>query len=327
MITRFFKTNQPVVYLAIVMLALVFWSAGILKGFSVITSANMPFYGLFFYLIHPDVTWAYSLMGLLLIVSQAIHLNWVMNRHEVLFKNSFLPALMYVLFSCCIPPFVSFHPVLVINTILIFVIDKMFSLFKNESPLAPEYDACFLISISTLFYFPAIAFMLFFMAGLLILRPFSWRDWMVGVLGFLTPIFFVLVYYFLTDNLELFRQMAFSSGITKEFNLKNAIPPGYLLTLSCIIVLSFLSFWKIRENFYKNVARTRNFQQLIFLLIIIGISVIIVTPGSSIYRFSILSIPVSTLLAYYFLVAKKTWIADGLIYIFLLVIIYNFIMA
>ena len=133
--------------------------------------------------------------------------------------------------------------------------------------------------------------------------------------------------YFLTDKLPEIKNLIFNSGITSQFNIKNVIPPGYSLTIIWVVTVAVLAFLKIRGNFYKNAAKTRNYQQLILFFLIISLLMIIFTPSPILYRFSILCIPLAVIIAYYFLTIKKEWIAESLFVLFIALMIYNFASA
>lgn len=327
MILKFFKTQQPLAYFALAAIVSVAWIIGFLTSFSVINDDIMPFYRQLLIIITPDNKFIYFLLGFALVASQAIHFNSVINKHEVLYKNSFLPGLFYVLLSCSVPQFISFHPLLIVNSLLIFVMDKIFMLYKNESPLALDFDICLLLSIISLFYLPAAVFIMIYIIGLLILRPFSWRDWIVGIMGLITPVFFVFLYYFLNDQTNEMSVLLFSSGsnINREFNLTKVIPVGYPLLIMWIVIMLLLSFFKLRTNFYKNAAKTRNYQQIVLFLLIIALTMTAFASTQMIYRFSILCIPLSIIIAYYFLAVKKKWITTTLFYSLIGIIIYNYI--
>lgn len=325
MVINFFRSQQPLAYIMLAITAIVIWIAGYGSNFAVHTDNAMPFYFFILSIIKPFPTALYFLSALTLIIIQAIHLNNIINKHEVLYKSSLLPGLFFILLSCAIPQFISFHPLIIVNSILIFILDKIFRLYKNETPLALDFDICVLLSVATLFYFPAIIFILIYAIGLIILRPFSWRDWIVGLMGFLTPVFFVILYFFLTERLNEFGEMVFRNEITRQFNIKNAIPPGYPFTVVLVSIVSLLSILKLRGSFYKNVAKTRNYQQIILFFLVVSLLFLIFTPSAALYRFSILAIPLSVVIAYYFLAAKKMWISESLFYIFIILIIYNYL--
>ncbi len=324
MVISFFKSRQPLVYAAFTGIALAFWATGY-SGFTIDTRNSMPFYNLLLKIITPDHKFIYFSLGLVLILSQAIHLSFVCNKHEVLYRNSFLPGLFYLVLACSIPQFISFHPVLIINSILIFTLNKIFRLYKNDTPLAWDFDTCVLLSIMTLFYLPAIIFLLLYAISLIILRPFSWRDWVVGFMGFMTPVFFVLLYFFLTDRLPEIKQLIYSTELNRKFNIKNVVPAGYPLTILWVVVLFILSLFRLQLNFQKNAAKTRNYQLVIIFYLIIALLMIIFTPAEMLFRFTILCIPLSIIIAYYFLTAKKTWITEPIFYLLVILIVYNYI--
>jgi uncharacterized protein DUF6427 len=324
MVIRFFKSRQPLVYVIFVLISLVFWIAGY-PGFTIYTGNPMPFYNSLLKIITPDHKFIYFLLGLSLVISQTIHLNFVCNKHEVLYRNSFLPGLFYALLSCSIPQFTSFHPVLIVNSILIFTLNKIFRLYKNDAPLAWDFDTCVLLSIMTLFYLPAIIFLLLYAVSLIVLRPFSWRDWVVGLMGFITPVFFVLLYYFLTDRLHEINHFIYATEISRKFNIKNAVPAGYPITILWVTAVFILSIFRLQANFQKNAAKTRSYQLIILFFVILSLLMIIFTPTETLFRFSIFCIPLSVIISYFFLTTKKVWITEPLLYALIIFIIYNYI--
>ncbi|MEP7168036.1 MAG: hypothetical protein ABI855_01570, partial [Bacteroidota bacterium] len=138
-----------------------------------------------------------------------------------------------------------------------------------------------------------------------ILKPFSWRDWVVGLMGFLTPLFFVMLYYFLNNRLDETKHFLYATEISRMFNIKNAVPGGYPLTIIWVSAIFVLSLFKLRLNFLKNTAKTRNYQLIMLFFVIISLLMIIFTPAGMLFRFSIVCIPLSVIIAYYFLTTKK----------------------
>jgi hypothetical protein len=324
MVISFFKSRQPFVNVLFILLAIVIWSLNYSR-FTIETGNSFPFYRWLLKLIAPDHKFIYFLLGLTFVISQTIYLNFICSKHDVLYKSSYLPGLFYLLLMCSIPQFVSFNPALITNTILLFGLNKIFKLYKNESPLAWDFDACVLLSIATLFYFPSIIFLLLYAVGLIILRPFSWRDWVVGMMGFIMPVFFVLLYYFLTDRLHEIRNLIYSVAITDNLNIKNAVPQGYPFIILWTSVMFIISLLKLRMNFLKNTAKTRSYQWIILFFTAISVLMIIATPAEPLFRFSILCIPLSIIISYYFLTTKKVWITEPILYLLIAFILYNYI--
>ena len=323
MIIRLFKDSHPASYVIVPVFILAFLAVSWQGPGDYVVQNPMPLYDLVLGLVLSLPEWITGLIVYIILLSQVFHLNSLIGKHEVFYKNSFLPALFFMMFLVMIPQFMTFHPVLIINSILLFILDKLFKIYKNPSPLTMAFDACFLIGLATLIYLPAISFFLLFVFSILILKTFSWRDWMVGLTGFLLPFFFAFVYYFWVDGLDEMKEKFFLNDITRIWDTSGLALQGYSIAMVVVLVILGLTLLRIRQNFYKNVSRIRNFQQVIFMFLIVAIISLAFTGSVAVYRFSILTIPISTLISYYFLAGKKAWWNELLFWTLMSVLVLN----
>lgn len=321
---KILKSNPGFAFILVPLIAICLWALTFGKGLVVATTGAMPLYDLLINYVSVEQKLFYTILGCLLVIGQAFHINIVLNRHEVIYKNSWLPSLFYILLMSLIPQFLVFQPILIANSITIFILDKIFKLYKNQQPLGLDFEIGLLISIAALFYFPAIILALLFFAGIIILKPFAWRDWIVGLLGLLLPFFFVFTYYFLADQFQYFTTRFFTSNIRQEIDVWRLLPKGFGITVGYILILLLLALVKLSQHFNKNVIRTRNLQQVMLIFNVVCALMILLTPEVHLYRFTVLAIPFSFLLAYYFLAAKKAWYAEVAFWLLIANIIYNF---
>jgi len=334
MLIRLFRSTQifPVAVLILVSIAisLISWSL----HYSVVAPNGMPLYDLFSgFFVKPGApavaksSILSAILVFVLVTTQALHLNFVLNKHEVFFKQSWLPSLIYLIIASIIPQFIWFSPLLFVNSILIFALDKIFGLYKNTGALALAFDSAFLLSLSALFYLPAIVFVFVYVISILILRPFSWRDWLAGIMGFTLPFFFAFLYYFLTDKLNEFYDKVFVSGINKTIALQHLFTYQYTFSLFWIAVLFCLALFRLQKNYFKNVTKSRLTQQILLILIPVGVIMILVSREQSIYRFGILAVPFSAYVSYYFLSGKKMWLLEIMLLVLVGGWVYNYFMA
>jgi hypothetical protein len=323
MIIRLFKESHPVSYLLVPVFILLFLAISWQGPGEYVVQNPMPLYDLVLSLVAHLPEWITGLIVYLLLVSQVFHLNLIIGKHEVFYKNSFLPALFFMIFLVIIPQFMTFHPVLIINSILLFILDKLFKIYKNNSPLTAAFDACFMIGVSTLIYLPAISFFLLFAFSILILKTFSWRDWIVGLTGLVLPFFFAFVYFFWIDGLDKMKDIFYLNDLTRIINTTGLAIQGYRITLVTVGILIVLTLVRIRQNFYKNTSRVRNFQQVVFMFLFTALVSLAFTGSVAVYRFAILTIPISTLVSYYFLAGKKAWLNEVAFWILMAVLVLN----
>jgi len=88
--------------------------------------------------------------------------------------------------------------------LLIWVWAKMSNLYNNKHAKTTLYNIGIAIGICTFFYFHALAFSLLIIFALLITRPPKIAEWIIPVIGIITPWYFLFSWLFLTDKLYSF---------------------------------------------------------------------------------------------------------------------------
>ncbi len=323
---RFLKSPQPATLFVIPVIVFLFWIQAFFTHPFVPDEPGSLLYNLITSLLNllPDLVKVLITIGL--ISFEAIYLNSIFNKYEVLEKNSYLPAFMYVLQMSFALPLLQFHPVLLVNLVLLRALDKIFMLFKNDSPISPLFDSCFLISIASLFYFPATVFFVLFLISLVILRTFNFREWMISFIGFVLPYFFLSVYLFWTNHLMDGWKDLLKNFIPKHptFGFMMGKPLISLFVMTGFLVL--LATRKLIQNFYKNTVRTRSYQQILLLFFFFAAASSLFLKTIPLYQVTLLTIPLVVFLGYYFLTVKKRiWFSEMLLWLMIVLIIWNHI--
>lgn len=324
MLIRAFRSTGFLPVILLVVLSGALWTISYTHTYKIVEANGMPFYSLVTGLMKYLPAWAGPLLGVILVNLQGIHLNLILNKHEVLYKQSWLPALLYVVLASLLPAFLWLHPLLFVNSILLFALDRIFSLYKSSSPMSLAFDGAFLLSVAALFYLPAAVLGIFYLLCILILRPFSWREWTVGIIGLLLPFFLAFLWYFLNDQLLRFYEQVFISGIKRQIDLRQIFNIGYSFSLAVVGVLFVLALLRLQINYFKNVTKARLIQQLLILMIPVCLLSVMVSRDELLYRFSTLALPLSVYLAYYFLSARKIWISECLFLLLAGSLVYNY---
>ncbi|MFM7016368.1 MAG: hypothetical protein ACKOX3_08585 [Bacteroidota bacterium] len=304
MLVRLFRSTQFYPIALIVLFSIVI---NIVLGFShppKIVEEGTLFYQNVTNWIHGCNTWLIVSLIFLFITSQALHLNYVLNKHEVFFKQSWLPALIYLLLSTQFTAFTQFSPLLILNSLFVFVLDLIFALYKNQKTMAVTFDAALLISLIALMYAPAVFFILLLFVGVAILKSISWRDISIGLIGLMVPLLIVLVGYFLSGTLPIIINQ-YKSGIASNPVFTNYMIGEFFFSAFFIIFVLVLALMKMRHNYLKNVTKSRLCQQILLLFIFLVVIMIPFTNRLGIQNYMLMIIPFSSVIAYYFLDGKK----------------------
>lgn len=259
------------------------------------------------------------LAGIVVLI-QALLLNYLINHYNLLGKPTFLPSLMYITLSGLFTPFLVLSPPLICNFLLIWMLFKLFNLYKGDDAKSTAYDLGIIVGLGSLIYFPFIFLFLAIWIALIIFKPFNWREWVAGIIGYVTIFFFLAVFYFLNNRLNQFYNIWLPLG-SKFPNRININYYNYLILIPVIIIL-LLCFVKLRENFFRSYVQVRKSFQLLFFVFIITIISFYVKAEFNLNHFLLCAIPAAVFFAYYFLYATNKWVYESLFFLLLVSIIY-----
>lgn len=255
-----------------------------------------------------------------LVFIQAILINYLINHYNLLGKSTFLPALMYVTVSGLFIPFLMLSPPLVCNFLVIWMLFKLFNLYKGDEAKSISYDLGMIVAIGTMIYLPFIYMLLVIWIALIIFRPFDWREWIACMIGFITIFFFLAVFYYLNDKLgqffDIWLPLATKFSVHININYYN-----YLVLIPVIIILVFCIF-TLQQNFFKSYVQTRKSFQLLFFVFLIALFSFYIRTEFHLDHFLLCAAPAAVFFAYYFLYARTRWFYETLYIILLASIIY-----
>jgi hypothetical protein len=256
----------------------------------------------------------------LIVLIQALIFNRIVNKHGLLGKPSYLPALLYVTGASLFFQFLVLSPALICNFLIIIIIDKFLGLSKAGNAMSVMFDAGMLIAIGTLFYFPFMVLLLMLWLSLLLYRSFNWREWIACVIGFLTIFMFVAVFHYWNDSIDRF--VAIWRPLTNTFPSKIQINYNDYLVLIPVGLLMILAMIQLRDNFFRSFVSTRKAFQMLFFMFLISMLSFYTKKGVTVDHF-LLCVPAgAVLLAYYFSNAKKRWFYESLFAILVICIQY-----
>ncbi|MDF2432279.1 MAG: hypothetical protein JWP44_1910 [Mucilaginibacter sp.] len=260
------------------------------------------------------------LLAAIVVFIQALLLNHLVNDFNLLSKPTFLPALMYITVSALFMPFLVLSPPLLCNFLVIWMLFKLLSFYKNNDAKSVAYDLGMLVAIGSIIYLPFIYFFLAIWIALIIFKPFNWREGVAGVMGYITIFFFLAVYYYLNDSLGQFYTLweplgtKFPDNVTINYY-------NYLVLVPVILIL-VLCFFTLQRNFFRSYVQVRKSFQLLFVIFLIGGLSFYIKAAFHLNHFLLCAVPVAVFFSYYFLYAKRKWFYEILFAILLISVIY-----
>lgn len=140
-------------------------------------------------------------LAMVLVLAEGVVLNLLLANVGLVSQNSLLPTFLYVLATGA--GATTLTPALLVNGALIAALSQL-SLRGSLLTIPPE-KACgttALIGVASLFYQPAVFFLLSYLLIAASFRLYDWKDWMVLLLGFAAPYLPVLATLYFVDGTE-----------------------------------------------------------------------------------------------------------------------------
>lgn len=262
-----------------------------------------------------------AISSVLLVFVQGLIVNQMVNSTKLLGRSNYVSALLYILCASMFTDMLYPGPGLLANTFVALVMLSLSDLWKQQRAFMEIYDVGFLIALASLFYTPVLAMLLLMYIALGTLRSFNWREWMIALLGVITPYFLMGTYYFMIDGLQGFLQQQFGgmfsfSGMQFQAGLSVQVIGPYVL------LLLLLAAWYLQASYLKSQIQVRKFLILLVWALIILFFSFLLSDGLELKHFVIISVPLSVILSYYLLHFKKQRFAEVIHVILVLLILF-----
>ncbi|MFZ4263114.1 DUF6427 family protein [Sphingobacterium sp. HJSM2_6] len=257
---------------------------------------------------------------LILTLLQAFYLNRIINHYNLLGKPNFLTALMFMTLVSVFIPFLVLSPTLICNFITIWMLQKLFNIYKHADVKGIMFDLGLLVALGSLIYFPFISMLVLIWASLIIYRTFAWREWVTPLLGGFIVYFLLAVVYYWTERMPEFYRIfePFTYALPTRLNMD--VHDYFVLIPICIALIGFLFI--LKDNFFKSIVQIRKSFQLLFVMLVLIFVSFYLNHDKSVNHF-LLAVPaLSIYLAYFFSNAKKKWFYEVLYFTILVTIIY-----
>jgi hypothetical protein len=250
---------------------------------------------------------------------QAIFINRIANRHHLYPKATYLPALTYILITSLFKDWNYLSASLVSNWLILAMLSSMLQLYSAGDVRKQIFNIGCFISITAMLIFPNIVFIALLLLSLAILRPFKAAEWLVGLLGIMTPFYFLAGILYLTNDLILLRRM-----ISIGFSL-----PDYIARPELVITgFSFLGLMFLAGIFYLNnfmgrmLFQNKKWWWVVIAALVISIVAGIFTVAKGYNQWMAVLVPTAFIIANVWFEERKKWITTIFFYLFVAVVIF-----
>lgn len=261
-----------------------------------------------------------NLIALLLILIIAIIILIIHSKYNFLRKRTMISATLFVIMAGGLTHIHSLHPVYFGAGLVILSLYRLFSAYDQPKPYSAAFDAGFLLSLATLFYYSLVVLLPALIIGIGILsRDNRWREYMVVLIGFILPLLFALSYSFFVDQLPEFLN-GFEEGLLYS-SKKVSVPLAIKAFLIVLGVIVFTGSYSILRAYDSMKVSTRKYFIVLFIVFISSVAAYVFLPAVSTAMLLISMIPVAFLVTNFFMFLKSELLGNVMFLMLLIVVI------
>lgn len=255
-----------------------------------------------------------------IIIVQALRFNTVLNNLRMFPKQYFITALCYILLTSIYPAWGNITPALLVNFLIIWLFSLLSKLYGTNDAKQNIYNIGFITSVISILYFPAIFLIIIAFISIGTLRTFRMTEWMVLLMGVITPPYFIVALLFLTDHLSALYYYL-PQVQPHGFTLKQNIP--ILITAVTILFVVIDGFLTWSANSGKAIMQVRRSWGILLLIFLLSIPLLfLIKEGHFGYLFLGL-LPAAAIASNTFIYSKSNLYQTVLFWVLIAVIIYN----
>ncbi len=236
-------------------------------------------------------------------------------KHEIVEKQNYLPAFLYLFFNSLILTKDLVHPSVISNIFILLALNALIDTYRMEYALSKIFNAAFYTCIAMFFYLNYAFFIALFFITLIILRSFSWRELIIGIIGLMAPVFIYMSIGYLAN----FNSSDFFNNLTELilFFQKPLMSEYYYPVLICMVILLLLTIAKHLSAGLGSKIKTQKTMGLIYWFLLFSV-VNFFAKNNNFYFPTIASIiPISVLFGDYFYNIRQLKVANTLFFFLL----------
>jgi len=281
----------------------------------------VPLYALTYTLFHKIPLLA-VILGFLLVLGETYWLTGILNRQNLILKNSSLSALVFFVLISINPEQLILNPVNITVGFLIVILHHLFISYNKPEHLDRIYAAGFFTAIGALFYFPFLFWFGFILVSFILFRSGNWRQWVGSFIGLVTPFIFLSVYYLWFDELG-YRINEYLTAIRHLLVFPNPFQYDFLVLGGFTLILAFFGLYKLWSGPMEKTAEVRAKINIVLWMIPFTIVSFGFSRTLAVFH-PALAMPAFTLIITTALTGlKKTRVVEGLLLLYFLALLTN----
>ncbi len=255
-----------------------------------------------------------------IVIIQALRFNTVLNNLRMFPKQYFITSLCYILLSSLYPAWGNITPALLVNFLIIWLFSLLSKLYSTNNSKPMIYNVGFITSVISILYFPAVYLVIIAFIAVGSLRAFRINEWMVLLLGIITPPYFIIALLFFSDHLNVINNYL-PQVQPHGYDVKQNIPILITGVAGLYIVGDGFLTWSANSG--KAIMQVRRLWGILLLMFLLSIPVLFLIKEGHFGYLILGLLPAAAITSNTFIYSKSNLYQTLLFWLLIAVIIYN----
>ena len=246
----------------------------------------------------------YPVLTYLLLFTQAMQLNKLMNNYRLMQRSTFLPAASYLIITSLMPGWNVFSDSLIVNSFVLWVFAGLFKLYNQQNVKADIFNIVLAIGISSFIFFPSIILFGWLIFALMVMRTVKINEWLICLLGVTAPFYFYAAWLFFSDAWNW-------NKLFTPFHISVPVPEQslWLAASSFLLIVPFLTGgYFVQENLRKMLIQVRKNWSLLLIFLLFALFIPFLNNDSSgLENWILIAVPFAAFHACTYLYPPKRW--------------------
>lgn len=249
--------------------------------------------------------WFLFVLSVLLVFIQALIVNFILAKCNLYPKDSFVPAMVFIILTGIVPEFLFLNTVIIAYTFVLLSFRNLIEISGKIISVEKLFYTALFISIASLIYFPVSYFMLIVFMATFILKPVKVREILILFIGFLIPYYFLGTYFYLTDNFQVY--MAYVFGAVPAGIESLTITIEYLVIFSLIFLIFLIGYVRHLTKSDVDILEVKRYHRVLQLFILFCILQLFLIKGNWVHYLFMLTLPITLYISYIFDTKRIRW--------------------
>ena len=263
-----------------------------------------------------------ALISLLLTFIQAVLINSIIVKYQLIEQRNLLGAYIYVTITALFPYIILPSPAFFSLFFVLAVVHNMLGLFDVKNAAQKLFFSAFFLTLGGLLYSPVFLFFILLLLSSFLLKSPKLEEIIIIPMGFFTPVFLLFFCFYFFDNLDV---LIYCTNLIPQleflFNLNNVL---HIISMSYLLVILIIGYFNYHFVFSNKTVKLARYHQMFFVYFMLMIAALIFT---SLDKFSFISfflIPLTLFLTTTFNFQSKKYPSFLFTGLFLLALIAQF---